>query len=64
MLQTAELVVLRRMQRKDQSPAVSNLSREQHEALFHEFLKWQEQRSGVQQRRSGVQQQRSSVVQR
>jgi hypothetical protein len=45
------------MQQKDRSPAVSNLTQEQRDALVHEFLEWQEQRSGVQQ-------QRSSVVQR
>jgi TRAP-type uncharacterized transport system substrate-binding protein len=63
--------MVRRMQQKDQNPAVSSLTQEQHEALFHQFLKWQEQRSsvpqqkrGVQQQRSGVQQQRGSTQQR
>jgi TRAP-type uncharacterized transport system substrate-binding protein len=56
--------MLRRKQQKDQSPAVSNLTQEQREALLHELLKWQEQRSGVPQQRSGVpQQQRSGVPQ-
>jgi TRAP-type uncharacterized transport system substrate-binding protein len=51
--------MLRRKQQKDQSPAVSNLTPEQREALFHQLLKWQEQRSSVPQQRGGVQQQRS-----
>jgi hypothetical protein len=54
---------LSRKQQKDQRPAVSNLTREQHEALLHEFLRWQEQRSSVEQQRSGVPQQRTSVQQ-
>jgi uncharacterized protein len=54
--------MLRRMQ-QDQRPAVSNLTQEQREALFHQLLNWQEQRSNVQQQRGGVQQQRSSVQQ-
>jgi hypothetical protein len=52
--------MLRRMQQKDQSPAVSNLTQEQREALFHQLLKWQEQRSSVPQQRSSVPQQRNS----
>jgi hypothetical protein len=62
--------MLRRMQQKDQRPAISNLTEEQREALFHQLLKWQEQgssvpqqRSGVPQQRGGVQQQRSGVTQ-
>jgi TRAP-type uncharacterized transport system substrate-binding protein/uncharacterized protein YeaC (DUF1315 family) len=41
--------MLRRMQQKDRSPAISNLMQEQRDALLHELLKWQEQRSSVQQ---------------
>jgi uncharacterized protein len=33
---------------KDKGPAVTNLTQEQREALFREFLKWQTQRSSVQ----------------
>jgi TRAP-type uncharacterized transport system substrate-binding protein len=55
--------MLRRMQQKDQSPAITKLPQEQREALFHDFLKWQEQQSGLQQRRSGVQQQPRGVPQ-
>ena len=33
---------------KLQGPAVMNLTQEQHEALYHEFLKWQRQRNSVQ----------------
>ncbi len=52
--------MLRRMQQKDprigefwsflkhQGPAVKDLTQEQREALYREFLKWQEQRSSVQ----------------
>ena len=32
---------------KQQSPSVMNLSQEQREALYHDFLKWQKQRSSV-----------------
>jgi uncharacterized protein len=32
---------------KHQSPAVMNLTQEQREALYHDFLKWQKQRSSV-----------------
>jgi uncharacterized protein YeaC (DUF1315 family) len=42
--------MLRRMQQKDRSPAISNLMQEQRDALLHELLKWQEQRSSVQQK--------------
>jgi TRAP-type uncharacterized transport system substrate-binding protein len=55
--------MLRRKQQKDQSPAVSKLTQEQREALFHQLLKWQEQPSSVQQQRRTVPQQRSSVPQ-
>jgi uncharacterized protein len=55
--------MLRRMQQKDQSPAVSSLTREQREALFHQFLKWQDPGDSVQQQRSGAQQQRSGAQQ-
>jgi TRAP-type uncharacterized transport system substrate-binding protein len=54
--------MLRRMQQKDQSPAVSNLTPEQREALFHQLLKWQEQRSSVPEQRGSVPQ-RSSLPQ-
>jgi hypothetical protein len=33
---------------KHQSPAVMNLTQEQREALYYEFLRWQKQRSSVQ----------------
>jgi hypothetical protein len=33
---------------KHQSPAVTNLSQEQREALYHAFLKWQKERTSVQ----------------
>ena len=33
---------------KHQGPAVTNLTQEQREALYQEFLKWQKQRSSVQ----------------
>ena len=32
---------------KHQSPAVMNLTQEQREALYHDFLKWQKQRNSV-----------------
>jgi TRAP-type uncharacterized transport system substrate-binding protein len=65
--------MLRRMQQKDpkvaefgsflnfQNPALRDLTQEQREALFDQFLKWQEQQSSVQQQPSSVQQQPSSV---
>jgi uncharacterized protein len=52
--------MLRRIQQKDptvaefwsflndQRSAVKNLTQEQREALYHEFLKWQKQRSSLQ----------------
>jgi TRAP-type uncharacterized transport system substrate-binding protein len=54
---------LRRKHQKGQSPAVSSLTQEQHEVLFHQFLKWREQQSGVPQQQSGAQQQRSVLQQ-
>jgi hypothetical protein len=55
--------MLRRMQQKDQRPSVLNLTPEQREALFHQLLNWQVQRSNVPQQRGGVQQPRSRVQQ-
>jgi TRAP transporter TAXI family solute receptor len=67
--------VLRRMQQKDpkvaefgsllnfQSPALSDLTQEQREALFDQFLKWQEQQSSAKKQPSSVKKQPSSVKQ-
>jgi TRAP-type uncharacterized transport system substrate-binding protein len=55
--------MLRRKHQKNQSPAVSNLTQEQREALFHELLTWQEQRGSAQQQRSSVPQQQSGAQQ-
>ena len=33
---------------KNKDPAVTNLTQEQREALFREFLQWQKQRNSVQ----------------
>ena len=49
--------MVRRMQQKDQSPAVSALTPEQREALFQQFLNWQNEGDSVQQQRRGVQKQ-------
>jgi TRAP-type uncharacterized transport system substrate-binding protein len=59
---------LSRIQQKDPKVAefgspLRDLTQEEHEALFDQFLKWREQRSSAQQQRSGVQQQRKSVQQ-
>ena len=67
--------MLRRIQQKDpkvaefgsllnfQRPTLRDLTQEQREALFDQFLKWQEQRSSVKQQPSSVQQPRSAVKQ-
>jgi hypothetical protein len=67
--------MLRRMQQKDpkvaefgsflnfQNPALRDLTQEQREALFDQFLKWQEQQSSAKKQPSSVKKQPSSVKQ-
>ena len=60
--------MLRRIQQKDPKVAefgspLRDLSQEEREALFDQFLKWREQQSGAPPQRSGAPPQRSAVPQ-